>query len=317
MRNRSFACLTTTLATTALLVGACKQQPKAPAPAPPAAAVDPRTGPDWRQDRATEPLPAPLLYAAAKDGKTTFFLGTIHVGVDADRQLPTIVWETFDAAPTFAMETNLRDPAAASLMERSDGKTVHDDIGPVYFAKLESALTPAVAHALDRLKPAAALSRLQLQGLPATAPMDMTLFDHADAAKKKLVFLEPVLTQGAVLDQLLDARELQDELDHLGDIATQSKALLAAYLAGDEAKILASTEASRRLSLASGHTAAEFDAMMDTLLFERNRAWIAGLDRLHADDGAFVAVGAMHLVGPGSVLDLLGKRGYTIRRVSP
>ena len=55
---------------------------------------------------------------------------------------------------------------------------------------------------------------------------------------------------------------------------------------------------------------------MDELLFQRNAAWIPALEKLIDTGSAFVAVGAMHLSGPRSVLDLLAQRGYTVARVT-
>jgi uncharacterized protein YbaP (TraB family) len=41
------------------------------------------------------------------------------------------------------------------------------------------------------------------------------------------------------------------------------------------------------------------------------------LEQLHASGGGFVAVGAMHLIGKRSVLDLLRQRGYQVTRLTP
>ncbi len=48
----------------------------------------------------------------------------------------------------------------------------------------------------------------------------------------------------------------------------------------------------------------------------RNRAWIPQLAELMANgDPVFAAVGAGHLVGPDSVVDLLKAEGYTVTRL--
>ncbi|NYT42974.1 TraB/GumN family protein [Sphingomonas sp. R-74633] len=58
-------------------------------------------------------------------------------------------------------------------------------------------------------------------------------------------------------------------------------------------------------------------AMADPLLAERNAAWVVSLiDRLKTRRGTTLfAAGAGHFVGPGSVIDLLGKRGLKVERV--
>src|SRR5262245_27080214 len=116
----------------------------------------------------------PLLWAATKDGKTTYLLGTIHVGVDANAQLPTLVFEKLDASPAFAMETDLSDPVLAHLGERKSG-TLHDDLGPAYWGRLEAALSPALARSVDNKMPVIAATLLSLKGLPVTPPMDGAL----------------------------------------------------------------------------------------------------------------------------------------------
>src|SRR5262245_35537683 len=83
---------------------------------------------------------SPLLWAAEKAGNTTYLLGTMHLGVDAAR-LPASAWQKLDAAKSFAMETDLSDPAVRNLTKRDAG-TIHDDLGDEYWHKLEAAVTP-------------------------------------------------------------------------------------------------------------------------------------------------------------------------------
>ena len=38
---------------------------------------------------------------------------------------------------------------------------------------------------------------------------------------------------------------------------------------------------------------------------------------MHAAGGGFIAVGALHLIGKKSVLEMLAAKGYKIARISP
>jgi uncharacterized protein YbaP (TraB family) len=105
-------------------------------------------------------------------------------------------------------------------------------------------------------------------------------------------------------------------LDQLARTEQHARAMLDAYVAGDESKILAISAGERDHALAHGYTVAEYDQEMQELLYDRNASWITAIEQLHADGGGFVAVGAMHLVGPRSVLDLLGRNGYRITRLA-
>src|SRR5688572_19149553 len=62
---------------------------------------------------AKDPLRKPFFWQVDKDGKTSYLLGTIHVGVDPSTRLPELVWQKLEAAPAFAMETDVS--AAGSL----------------------------------------------------------------------------------------------------------------------------------------------------------------------------------------------------------
>jgi hypothetical protein len=83
-----------------------------PATATPTANPTPAGPSDpWTKSTAAagkrDPLKRPLLWSIAKGGRTTYILGTMHMGIDAEARLPQIVWDKLDAAPVFAMETDL------------------------------------------------------------------------------------------------------------------------------------------------------------------------------------------------------------------
>jgi uncharacterized protein YbaP (TraB family) len=81
--------------------------------------------------------------------------------------------------------------------------------------------------------------------------------------------------------------------------------------------MIAMSEEERAMGLKHGYTAKELDESMQDMLYTRNANWIAPIEKAHAAGGVFVAVGAMHLVGPKNVLELLEKKGYKIARVTP
>ena len=58
------------------------------------------------------------------------------------------------------------------------------------------------------------------------------------------------------------------------------------------------------------------EALAEALLYQRNRNWVDWIDtRLDTPGTVFVAVGAGHLAGKGSVQDYLTQRGITVTRV--
>jgi uncharacterized protein YbaP (TraB family) len=290
---------------------ACKQ-----APEPAAQPVAPPAADPWQGAvRAKDPLPRPFLWSAEKDGVTTYLFGAMHVGVDPESRLPQLVWDKLDAAATFAVETDVTDRAITRIGGRASG-TLPGELGPEYWTKLELAITPQLAQALVHKSAMIPATMLALRGLPSTPPMDSLLLARAKHRGKRVVYLEPAARQAAILEQHLNAKALKLMLDDLDAIERQSRQLLEAYVAGDEARFGAITDAQRADALAHGYTAAEYDASMEDLLYRRNTSWIAPIERMHAPGGAFIAVGAMHLIGTRSVLELLVQKGYRIARVT-
>jgi uncharacterized protein YbaP (TraB family) len=258
----------------------------------------------------------PLFWSVERDGKTTYVLGTMHMGIDPAAQIPDRVWKTLDAAPAFAMETDLSRAGQLDVM-RHDGGSLHGDLGSAYWQKLEDAIGSDRARGVDGMKPMISATLLSMIGLPQTPAMDAALLQRASDEHKRIVFLEPIEAEERVLEKWMDVRALEVMLDDLPGSEQHAKDMLAAYVAGDEAKIVALTDSERADFKKAGRTDAEYDQQMEDLLYGRNASWIPELEALHAAGGGFVAVGAMHLLGPRSVLDLLRQRGYTVTRLTP
>lgn len=258
----------------------------------------------------------PLLWSAQKDGQTTYLLGTMHIGFNAEKQLPRWVWDKVKASKSFAIETDISDPALMETGVRRDGTTLRDELGEEYWKKLEAELGAPVAKSALRLTPASVTSLLEIKGMPPAMPMDLMLLGEAESSDKKLVYLEPAATQIALLDKWVDLRALKAQLDErAAGKASSSKQLLAAYVAGDVKKLEA-MGGDREAFTKSGRSDAEYDQMMNELLYDRNASWIPAIEKMHAEGNAMVAVGAMHLLGKRSVLDLLQQRGFKVARVT-
>jgi uncharacterized protein len=265
---------------------------------------------------AKDPLKKPLFWQLEKDGKTSYLLGTIHVGVDPNTRLPDLVWQKLDQAPTFAMETDVSNAGSLDLT-RKDGKTLEDDLGPARWKKLEEAVGKRQAAAMKNMKPMMPATLLSLRGLPSTPSMDGVLHGRAVNQKKKIVYLEPMETQISILEKWMDARALGDMLDDLEIHDQRIQEMLAAYIAGDGDKMIALHDSERELWKKHGRSDQEFDESMNDLLYKRNASWIDAIEKLHAEGGGFIAVGGAHAVGPKSVVELLETKGFKVTRITP
>lgn len=292
------------------------EKPATPGSAAPATTNPPAADPWSKAPPPKDPLPRPLFWSIEKDGITSYALGTIHTGVDAEARLPAIVWAKLDAAKAFAMETNLSDPALMKILE-CNNCSLRRDLGEKYWTKLEKVITPQVAAQLEPMKPMVAATMLSMRGLPQTTQMDTLLLARAQRANKPIVYLEEAAAEAAILEKWMDVKALKAMLDDMEGSLQHTKEMLAAYLAGDEVRMVKLSEDERTQALAHGYTAKEFEESMQDMLYGRNASWIAGIEKMHAAGGGFIAVGAMHLVGPKNVLELLAKDGYKITRVVP
>ena len=282
--------------------------PDAAAPAPPA--IDPEL------IASADPLAAPFHYLAEKDGRRLHLLGTVHLGVSPSR-LPPSVWSALEAAPIFVMETDTRDVSAQfdSLL-RKDGRTLDQELGPEYWAKLETALGPELAAGLKGMKTSVAVILLQVRSMPMTEPMDDALRTRAAEAGARVEFLEEPAFQDALLEKWLDVRALRATLDDLPGTDEALQKLLTAYVRGDDATMAALSD-DRTAWASSGRTDAELDQLHREILLDRNAAWIAPLERLAGEAEVFCAVGAAHLFDTGGVIELLEQRGWRVTRVAP
>ncbi len=281
------------------------------APAPPAAtAADP-----WKaQPTQKDPLAKPFLWSIEKDGRTSYALGTIHLGVDAETRLPQVVWDKIDALPALAVETDLADPTLQDVI-KCVGCSLRRDLGQGDWNKLESIVGPRIAATLDSMKPMAAATLLSVQALPQTASMDSVLLARAQTRNKRLVYLEHAKDAARVLEKWMDVRALKMLLSDYELVKSQTAQLLDAYVRGDDAAMLALSDKDRERSLAHGYTKADLDEQQRDMLYARNAAWIPAIEAMHAGGGGFVAVGALHLIGPKSVLEMLAAKGYKIARI--
>jgi uncharacterized protein YbaP (TraB family) len=155
-----------------------------------------------------------------------------------------------------------------------------------------------------------AISLLELElakrGFSAEYGIEQTLAARAVADHKPIDGLETAAQQFQMLASMPLAQQkrfLVMTLDESAQLDRELGEMLRAWQSGD-------TEALARL-LSTEY--AEFPDLYKRLTVDRNRAWVDRLAGLLGDrDDYLVVVGALHLVGPGSVVDLLRKRGYTV-----
>ena len=261
----------------------------------------------------------PALWRIEKDGRRGWLFGTVHAVPDDARWLsPALVRATDDAdwlwLEVTGLESERQDPAIFNRLGRSDGlPPIAARLPPESRDKL--AALPGLAHGLDGYESWAAALLVNARGsassgFSARNAGEAVLSRRFARADKPAAGLETIAGQLGFFDRLSPADQdalLAQAIDDAG----QSRRLLARlydqWARGDMTAIAGQidTGLSQRPTLRA------------VLIDARNARWAAQIDAVTLRHRAapFIAVGAGHLTGPGSLQARLAAKGWTITRI--
>jgi hypothetical protein len=265
----------------------------------------------------------PALWQVADHDTTIYLFGTIHL---LPKDYP---WRTpaFDKAvagsQVLVVETivDTANPQAlagelARLGFRGGLPPIADRVPPAKRPLLEAAIakTGVPRPAYDRMETwAAAFMLLGTQfkdlGLTGEAGVEAVLRNAFIQAGKPVGQLETNSEQLGLFDQLPETAQralLEGAIDTPTEMRSQFQEMLAAWARGDVATIGATFNEDLSGS----------PELREALLKRRNVNWARWIQRRMASPGSvFVAVGAGHLAGPDSVVEMLQRDGYRVRRI--
>ncbi|NBB93441.1 MAG: TraB/GumN family protein [Gammaproteobacteria bacterium] len=145
-------------------------------------------------------------------------------------------------------------------------------------------------------------------GFNPSAGVEMRLHGMlGDQTVRSLESAEAQIRMLADLDAEQQADMLASTLDQLEEGTERFEALTREWATGE-------TEGMEAMLVETMQT--EYPELYDVLFTRRNADWVEQLEAELAGSGTdFVAVGVGHLVGEGSVIELLRERGWTVERV--
>jgi uncharacterized protein YbaP (TraB family) len=263
-----------------------------------------------------------IVWSVRGEHNTVYLLGSIHVLRPGDGGLPEAAERAYDEAEQLVMEIDLDDPALADpgvMLGKMQGaallppgETLQKVLGTDYAAINERAQRSGIDLALlDRFAPwfvATMLLQVELakHGFRPELGIEQRIVDRALEDHKPLLGLETAEEQFAVLAGLTmneQKRFLLMTLEESEQLDEQLESLLEAWRSGD----------SEALARALSDEFENFPELYRPLTEDRNRAWLDDIIGLFDErDDYLVVVGALHLVGRNSVVDLLRQRGYTV-----
>ncbi|MEZ5817529.1 MAG: TraB/GumN family protein [Hyphomicrobiaceae bacterium] len=273
-----------------------------------------------------------LLWRISRAGiKPSYLFGTIHLSDERVTVLPRSVVEAMDAAKLVALEVADVSPKAfgvalAKLQDRvvfTDGRSLASMLDTVEMASVHSSLSavgfPPAAQ--DRLRPwfvsmmlsVSKCERKRLQtGLQ---PLDLQIGARARKRGLAVVSLETLEGQLLAMASIPEGDQLSTlkaTLKTKARTADAVESMLQRYLAREMAKVLPMQAEMMR---AAGVDPSAMKSLQHALLTVRNpRMRDAALPILVKGE-AFIAVGALHLIGEDGLVALLREAGYEVTPV--
>jgi uncharacterized protein YbaP (TraB family) len=329
-RPRRVALLVAGLVALAGGLSSCSASPPS-SPPPAAATICPPLAENETRVDASIPARPPFFRVESDRGGVLFLFGTIHLGPAEGWTLSAPVQGAIEDSRAFVFEIDLGQATEAhvstiiannALLE--PGTRLADRVSPETLALLEThtaALTQMgfPERIRSMMKPwFLALGLLESQvGLTSyrlDRAADRLIFEAKGS--RRLIALETVEEQIALFDELpseLQDLMLRDALSRHDEAERSIEALVHAWHAGDDGTLAC-------LAREGVDALPDLEVFYERVLDERNRAWLATLRALleapSSDSSpAFVAVGALHLVGPTSLPVLFEEAGYRVVEV--
>ena len=272
---------------------------------------------------AATPAARPALWAVSDADTTIYLFGTIHLLPENYAWRTPKIDHAVGGSQQLVVETIVDDKnpqklfqALASLAFSPNQPPLASRVAP----EKRAALTEAVRksglppQALDRMETwAAAFILLGNQfkdlGLKGDQGVEMVLRNAFTGQGKPVGELESNVEQLGFFDKLPEAAQrelLEGAIDQSGDMKTEFHQMLAAWAKGD-VKGIAKT---------FNRDLAGSPDLQRSLIKTRNANWSRWIEQRMGQPGALmIAVGAGHLAGSGSVIAMLKRDGYRVRRV--
>lgn len=259
-----------------------------------------------------------LLWSVEKGKSTIYLLGSIHLLPRELKTLDQAIEAAYSDSKIIVFETNidsLSDPAfeakVTNLGLLPPGQTLEQQVSKQTYALLEQKVSELglQVEIFNQFKPwlcALTLTSMELQrlGFNTNYGIDMHFFDRAKQDGKEMRFLESTDEQLGLFTAMSKQEEdsfLAKVLEELDTMRVKVIEMINAWKSGDSDKLASMVKV-------------EFEGYPEVytkMLVERNQKWVKHIENLSGQDGnSLVVVGAAHLVGDNSILELLKKKGF-------
>ena len=273
---------------------------------------------------ATAPQVArPALWSVSDADTTIYLFGTIHLLPENTQWRSPKIDQAVNSSQQLIVETIVDQKNPAKLMQALTSLAFSPGLPPLADrvpAPKRAALAESVRksglppQALDRMETWAAAfilmgNQFRDMGLKGNEGVEMVLRDTFTNEGKPIGELESNLEQLSFFDKLPESAQrqlLEGAIDQSSDTRDEFQAMLSAWVHGDV----------KAIARSFNRDLAASPELQQALLTTRNANWKKWIEQRMSQPGAImVAVGAGHLAGKDSVIDMLERDGYRVRRL--
>lgn len=246
---------------------------------------------------------------------TSYLFGTIHLIPNQDFEITPRLKNSLMKTEVLMTEVDLTRMDAmlgmAAQTHLPKGETLKEMIDSIDYALLDTFLLNnlGVSMALyNNQKPMVLMMTVMnvfVGGQPASYDLALTLM--ATQAGKKVIGLETIEEQMAILDQISHKEMMQSIVEMVSDIEKAREDFNAMVIAYKKENLEKLDELLKIYETGGGDN--------EKLLDERNVKWIPLIETAMEEHTTFIAVGAGHLAGEKGLVHLLRQKGYTVKPV--
>jgi len=262
------------------------------------------------------------LWKVAGPTSVCYLFGSIHFAKPEMYPLKAIIERAFDSSDYLGVEINSNgkdiEQKSKELIREGmypTGDMLKNHISPELNKKIEDYLTSKAIPAsnLSPFRPWCAvlvLQTMQLQALGYSADYGIDRYFLKKAKLKKILELETFEEQKALLLKMDKESYLDYSMKEITSIEPKINGLISAWKCGN-IKLL-----DEILFRDIDNAVPENAAIMDAVFYKRNIKMAEKVSQyLSAGQKCFIVVGAGHLIGKNSVVDLLEKKGYLLEQL--
>ena len=267
----------------------------------------------------------PALWEVSAGASTVFLFGSLHMLPPDWRWRTKAIDAAIGTSDRFYFETSLT-PATLDKLQHfirahgqlPRGRSLSRMLSPEGLKTFEKILakTPLDPESVDSMRPWLALTMLsdyQVRHGPLRSfteeGVDYRLEQQLLERGKPVGYFETPEVQLNVLMQMTpdgDIPGFEQDLRDLLSVSDTYRRVLESWTAGNQAEL------ARILVEEAVKNPQEKQLLLDG----RNRNWLPQIERMMlSKETIFVTVGAAHLVGPGSIIDMLCVRGWKVQRI--